>query len=461
MANILYELPDERTIGSKSFLLDNGSVATRSYGGAVHYQDTTGTLQDIVLSYAEEGTQHVASSHYMSNGYRKDLKYMKMWGLRYRTAGDVSGANLQYEMTPNSVEIDGVEQLSGTEFTAMSVVGNKATHTINASTSYVHELRWSRVVGYVKVDTAPSDFKLLEEIHLRGFYCTNVKNGDEYAPDTRGNFNFARSDNDEFIFAIKSPMMWDEKAEGEIDQVSFGVQHRLYHVAGPKVIYEKTPTAEGQTWLSSAVGAVSIDTTTEFPSSDSDGWMDSGIDTNWTTLRSAATATVNDTTTTLEIREGFVSTFFAIYRGYTFHDISATGSDTINSAKFVAKVQSQSATAPASVHIQETTSPDPMDTGSYGDIVLDTGSFGSDAVGANGTLVEIDFNAAGITYIDGTTTPKFCIRAVKDYDDVVPTEIRWVRFHSNEATTEADRPFLEVVHTEAAGGIAVLRRRME
>lgn len=446
MANRVSEIIEKRNLNSNSYLLDNGAIEVEACSGPVNYKDyADGQFKPIDLSFADDaggtrGAQHLASNNRMSMGMAKDKKHAKMVGFRLDAAH-------QFEISQNSIILNGVERLSGTEFASISkLASNRAIELgVDANTSVVHELGWKGVVGYVKTTLALTGFTIKEEFHLKGFSCTNTGVGDEYTPDVNGKFNFKDDTTGEWAFSVKAPLMWDSKAEGAKDKYSSGVAHRLYYIAGPKIMYEKTPTADGLTWLSTAVGAVSIDATVEVNGSTGDGtvFYTSGV--AWATTVAGLTGTVGyNTMTTMLVDAEYVDADDSInHRGFLFFTLSLAESDTITAASVRVTVTSRYGTP--TWHIFQSTSADPLVAGSYNDF---TGSsLGSAAAPASG---DSSISLSDVSWLTKSGVNKFCLRTSLDVNITTPTTETGFFCGSQEHTTAASRPLFTVTYTPGA-----------
>ena len=444
------ELIPYRTYNSKTHDTDtfgnplpDGQRRVEVCSGPVHYEDyADGQFKDIVLAFADDaggtrGAQHLASGNRMSTGMAKDKKHAKMVGLRF-------DSNHQFEISQNSIVLNGVEKLSGTEFASISKLasGREIELGVDANTSVCHELRWTGVVGYVKTTLALTGFAITEEFHLKGFSCTNQLVGSAYIAENK-KFNFKDDTTNEWAFAIKAPVMWDSAA---MPNYSSEVIHSLF-LSGGKLLYEKTPTGAGVAWLSTAVGAVSIDASVEVNGSAGDGYI-ALENADWATARNAVAGTAAYPNYYLaSLDSSLTGGLYRMRRTHSFFTLSIPESATINSAELKFTIHSKAGTA--TMMAQKSTSPDPIVNNSYDDF---TGaSYGVVTATAVETVTTLLFNSIGLADIVKNGVTKICTRQnSSDFLDVAPTDFNWVLVYTQDETSAGKRPVLSIVYTPAA-----------
>jgi hypothetical protein len=161
---------DERV---KHFDLGNGQKQYVGFGAPVHYKNARGVWDDIVLDFQPDGLGNlVTDQNKVSCGFRQDKKLVKYFGLRY-------DYDHQFEATPTSIVLDGVEQLGGLEFdlAATAKTTQSVSNKINSNVEIVNRLSEVALRNYFKVTNPIGDFAITEQLHLKGLTCNNKKPG--------------------------------------------------------------------------------------------------------------------------------------------------------------------------------------------------------------------------------------------------------------------------------------------
>jgi hypothetical protein len=450
MANRIRELIERRTLNSKSFLLDDGRVEVEACSGPIHYRDRgDGSLKDIVLEFVDDdsgarGPKHLHAANRMSMGFARDGLHNKFVGLRLDAAR-------QFEISQHSIVLNGMEQLSGATFQSIirKPSNRELEHVVNADVSVCHELRWTGLVGYVRTTLALTGFSITEELHLKGFSCTNQLVGSAYIADN-GKFNFKDDTTGEWAFSVKQPVMWDESEDDAVrEKYSGEVAHALY-ISGGKLLYEKTPTGAGVAWLSTAVGAASIDASIEVSGSTGDGDVEASSSVSWADAWGASTGTASPSAVYANCKGTFSAPNYIVARAHFFFTLSIPESAAINSADLKLMTAAVNGSSPR-VMAMKSSSADPIASGSFDDF---TGaSYGDAATAAAETQTILSFNATGIADIVKNGVTRICVRQYsKDYMNSAPTGTNYSRFYTQDEANESKRPRLSIVYTAGFNG---------
>jgi hypothetical protein len=439
------EILSKRAERCKHFDLGNGQMQYVGFSAPVHYKNTQDEWDNIVLDFQDDGKGNLISDkNKVSCGFRTDKKLSKYFGLRY-------DKDHQFEATPISIVLDGVEQLGGTEFTtaATKETSQKVSNKLNANVEIVNRLSEVALRNYFKITNPIQDFKITEELHLKGLTCSNKKDGDSLIPDEQGNFNFV-DEKGEWKFGIRPPFFRD--ADGKNYQT---VQHELTEVSG-RLFYTKTPTKEGKDDLVLARFPIEVDADT-FYTTTADGscWNN---DSTWATAQSAGTgdSIVLNSTTELVVAQdnSGKGTSFDVNRYFAYFDTSTIGlGNTVTAAVF--SLYATATVGTSSVSVQKGTQADTLVVAEFDSF---SGTYYATVAVASWTesaYNDFTFNAQGKSDIvlDGTT--KLCIRDYTyDYLNATPgTSLYYSSFYTaEEAEAGERRPKLVVTYTPAVTG---------
>jgi len=437
------ELAFERSERNKVFSLGKGKKRWVFHCKPIHYKHDN-RWRNIEINLREEPDKFITDRNKVSVGFRKDGKLEKYIGLRY-------DYDHQFETTFREIKVDGVEKTSISDFNSLSKeTKSEIGHTLASGAEIVTKLTFCGVKNFVKVPSQIDNFKLVEEIHLKGLTCSNQKVGNEYVADDRGRFNIV-DENGELKFWIKSPYFVDASGERSNNIIA-----TLSEIGG-RLFYTKIPTKRGKDDLLLAQYPILIDTNVYY-SSTSDGWInrtngyaDPPEENNtWQADHDAAIGDDGADDDAFHAQAMMAENHFdgkafitRIVRTFLCFDTSDLDGETITSATL--KLFEESG-ATEVVSAQEGTQTDPLDFVGYTDYDEFTGTeFGHATMPAD-DYCSISFNTLGKSKINKTGTTKICCREyVFDYSDADPLDGVYVVgiFFSDEDGTTKD-PKLEV-----------------
>lgn len=272
MAKIVSEIESARGRYHNQYLLDDGNKQTVISNVPRNYENKASSkankFEPIELEFQDKTTDFLAEKNIVSIGFTTTKRWKKIFGIR-------RDASTQYETTPVSISLNGVERMevAPTDITRQAV--DVIRHQVTPDVFIEHHLRPTDLLGAVGTTLEVTDFNLKEQIHLKGIECINTLPGNEYTPDPVDNsFTFVYSDTQEFAIRIPQPIMWaDGSSVGKGKSESADINHRLYLDGAKKdLVYEKTPTEQGIVWLSTVTGTLYIDTDSEFSRDGSRGY---------------------------------------------------------------------------------------------------------------------------------------------------------------------------------------------
>ena len=426
---------------NKTFDLGNGKRRLVCHCKPIHYLKDN-KFEDINLDFREEIDKFITDENKVSIGFRKDLEIYKYFGVRY-------DEEHQFEGTIKEIKLDKVEQVKGDKVSSLQRKSPiEIRHQLNPDIEIINRINEVSLKNFVKVSNPIEDFRIVEELHLKGLTCSNKKKGISYTPDEFGRFNFV-DEKGELKFWINPPFF--EDSEGEISQ---NIVHTLQEVSG-HLIYIKTPTKEGQDDLVLAQYPILVDTNTYFSSTSDNSTYLTGTD--WT-IQGDATGTAVRVANLHENSSAMDSYYSAkgpttqIERSFFYFDTSDLGAGATVTAA-VLKIYGY-LSAGSSVSAQKGTQADPLTTADYNNF---TGSEYAHVAWAINQYNTITFNAQGKSdvVVDGTT--KICCREYTyDYGNTIPdADYANGCYYSDEELTTKD-PKLEIDYTEN-GAIASKR----
>ena len=168
------EILNKRTERAKHFDLGNGQYQYVGFTAPVHYKNSLGEWEDIVVDFQPDGLGNLISDkNKISCGFRQDGKLEKYFGLRY-------DADHQFEATVFDIKLDGTANVLTSNFaevaqkTSDRVVKNK----IDANVEIENRLNEVSLKNYFKIKNPVEDFSITEQIHLKGLTCNNKKDKD-------------------------------------------------------------------------------------------------------------------------------------------------------------------------------------------------------------------------------------------------------------------------------------------
>jgi len=445
----LKEIISKRTERSKVFDLGNNKRRLVCHAKPIHYKPKGKTgWEDISLNFQDDKHDNfIADRNKVSIGFRKDLQLYKYFGARY-------DYEHQFEATIKGIELDGVERVK--KDTIISVQRKSDTeviHQLCPEIEIINRINEISLKNFVKVSSPIEDFKIVEELHLRGLSCSNRKEGNRYFPDEQNKFNFV-DEKGELKFWINHPFF--EEDSGERSQ---NISHSLREVAG-KLIYVKAPTQSGKDDLTLAQYPILIDTNVYY-SSTSDGYVKGIQHGTWDTAHGAATGesvSSGDSYYDLAITLNANSSphWYQPIRAFFYFDTSNLPDDaTVTGATL--KIYGYSE-ADASVSAQEGTQASTLTTADF-DACNPTPTTGGGEYGhvswATGQYNSIVFNATGESNINKTGITKICCRNYeRDYLDSEGPHQSQGCYFSEQADTTYD-PKLEIDYTEPSTNMQI------
>lgn len=430
------ELTKLRSERNKTFDLGNGLRRLVCRCKPIHYKNGANEWADIVLNFREEADKFITDQNKVSVGFRKDKKLFKYFGLRYDD-------DHQFEATIKEVKLDNAEQVKGDEVSSLKKKSNtEISHQLNPDIEIINKVNEVSLKNFVKVSNPIEDFKIVEEIHLKGLGCANLKKENEYIPDKYGRFLFI-DENNKLKFWINSPFFEDSEKERYK-----GLNHTLQEIDG-HLIYTKQPTEEGKIDLLLAAYPILIDANTYY-SSTSDGRVyNAGAD-DWDVVHGAATGTSISNAVVSLIDAMFDDTGkgnFNISRSFFYFDTSDLGAGAVVSSAVLSLYGVTNAASDVSA--QKGTQADPITTADFDSF---SGSEYAHVAWAVDQYNDITFNAQGRSDIEVEGTTKICCREYDcDYLDVEPTGSKANGCYFAEETGTDKDPKLVIEYSTAAG----------
>lgn len=431
------EIKSLRTERNKVFNLGGNKCRLVCHCKPIHYKSKgKNSWDEINLDFQDDNKGNfITDKNKISIGFRKDKKLYKYFGARY-------DYEHQFESTIKEIVLDNVEQVKSDKFIGIQKKSKvEIDLQINSEIEIVNKINEVSLVNFVKVNNPIEDFKLVEELHLKGLKCSNKKTGKKYVVDKFGRFNFI-DENGELKFWINKPFFIDNTEE-----TSQNIIHTLEEIDG-KLIYTKTPIKEGRDDLVLAIYPILIDTNTYY-STTADGYVEHTGTTSWAATRSDATgdsAVSNglNYSAAMYARHQSKASDWTIVRSFFYFDTQDLPDEaTITGA--VLKLYGIT-NADSDVSAQKGTQAASLTT-------ADFDSFsGSEYGHVTWGIVykSITFNATGKSEIvkDGTT--KICCREyTHDYSDSAPSDTTYSNgcYYADKADITYD-PKLEIDYTE-------------
>jgi len=433
------EIINKRTERNKTFDLGNGKKRLVCHGKPIHYINSKRNWEDIVLDFQDDGKGNfIADKNKVSVGFRKDLQLYKYFGARY-------DSEHQFESTIIAIKLDKVEQVKSDKVSSLTKKSKtEIAHRLNSKIEIINRINEVSLKNFVKVSDPIEDFKLVEELHLKGLTCSNQKKGNQYIVDKFGRFNFV-DEKGELKFWINQPFFIDNEGE-----TSKNIVHTLQETKG-HLIYTKTPTEEGKDDLVLAQYPILIDTNTYY-SSTADGALLLSASA-WNTVYTGTTAdSVINSATYANITQGvYDGKNYLISRSFFDFDTSDLP---VGATVTVATLKLYAFTAAGSVVAQMGTQASSLTTADYNNF---SGLEYGHATFSLDTYNSINFNTQGKADVNKTGITKICCREyTHDYLNSTPTDTTGTtRAYFSEDTTGGggtDRdPKLEIDYTEGGG----------
>ncbi|MCK5017979.1 MAG: hypothetical protein KAS32_13065 [Candidatus Peribacteraceae bacterium] len=404
------EILHKRNERSKTFDLGNGKFQLVAHCKPIHYVNkSTQDWDDIDLTFNDTGDDFISDKNKVSVGFRKDGLAHKMVGFRY-------DYEHQLEYTLLSVELDGVEQVTKVDgFSPSKANDFRIDHTLPSGVKLFSEINEVSTRMFTQVDTPIKDFRIVEEVHLKGFHCSNEKEANTYLVDGTGRFNFVNDDTGELAFWIVPPYFRDSQ-----NRVFRGVTHTLEEIDG-KLIYTKFPNEQGKDDLLLSTFPIFIDADT-FYAPTTDGDIRNLVYSDWTTCRNAETGeeAFPDDVYGFVARAQEEKGTYICHRGYFMFDTSTIGSGQVVTAASL-HLHGHFVGTPDAGHIcvQKGTHGDTLTVEDYDAF---TGVYYAKKTGWNNTAYnEFVFNATGMgdVEMEGTTYV-----VAREYDhDYIETDV--------------------------------------
>lgn len=440
----MIEIISKRTERNKVFDLGNKKRRLVCHCKPIHYKSKEKSSWDnIDLDFQDDKKGNfITDKNKVSIGFRKDRQLYKYFGARY-------DYEHQFESTIKEIKLDKVEQVKSNLVSSLQRKSKTGiSHQLNSEIEIINKINEVSLTNFVKVNNPIGNFKIVEELHLKGLKCSNKKTSSKYVIDKFGRFNFV-DEKGELKFWINQPFFEDDK--GEHFQ---SIEHTLQEING-HLIYTKTPTKEGQDDLILAQYPILIDTNTYY-SSTSDGYVEESGTVSWADTRGETTGNIVDSddhfsTVSMQADHSSKVGQWRINRSFFYFDTSDLGAGaTVTAAvlKLYGYVESSS-----DVCAMKGIQADPLTTADYNNFT------GSEYVHANwgiNAYQTLTFNAQGKSDVETQGTTKICCREyTHDYLDSAPVGTNYPNgcWYSDEELTTKD-PKLEIDYTAGGGEAA-------
>ncbi len=198
---------------------------------------------------------------------------------------------------------------------------------------------------------------------------------------------------------------------------------------------------------------ITIDPTTQFVGSSSDGEINQGCKSTYNEAWTAVSGTADTASLTYSIGQNYMACYY-MYRSYVYFNTTAlpTYLD-ISSANVSLKGSYDGSTTDFYVTLQSgmpTYPQDPLQSGDY-DKSFYSGNGGewSTASWSISAYSNISMNATGISWINTNGWTKLCLRSSRDISGTSPSGSEYVDFNGYESGA-GSRPYMEVKYTERA-----------
>ena len=437
----MIELILKRNERNKTFDLGKGVNRLVCYGSPIHYEKD-GKWDDIDLDFQDDGIGNwISDKNKVSAGFRQDLKLEKYFGLRY-------DYEHQFEGTIKEIKLDNVEKISSDKISSLTKDSKtEIKQQLNNDIEIINRLTSGSLINFVKVSNPIEDFRIVEEIHLKGLICSNKKEQNiltkdgkiTYISDEHNRFNFI-DEKEELKFWINQPFFEDGS-----NRHSKEIQHSLEEIDG-HLIYTKIPTENGKDDLLLAQYPISIDTNTYY-SSTKDGYISKSDLDIWADTRSASSGgylSDNDAYGANSIA-GTSSKHFYIHRSFFYFDTS----DLPTAASITAATFSLYGygTSESAVSVQKGTQADTLTLADFDNF---SGSEYGHVTWGTGAYKDISFNTQGKSDIQKDGTTKLCAREyTHDYSNSEPdtTYDNGCYYSDDTSSSPIRKPKLVITYT--------------
>ncbi|WP_406660886.1 hypothetical protein V7O66_13765 [Methanolobus sp. ZRKC3] len=399
----------------------------------IHYKNiASGIMEDIDLSFQDNGKDMISSKNMVSVGFRKDGNPQKYMGIRAHNDHGQQFELSIYSATINSI----ILPLAGFRKVSLDTIEQCIiNHELSDNVGFHTQVHEAFVQTAIKTEYPVSDFSISFEVHLTGWNCINEYDdgSNSYIENEYGRFVFVSSDGTKLWF--ERPSMWTDN-----EHMARGIDHRL-EVSGKKFIYSKTANDMGRKWLQTANAPFFIDASIHYADT-RDGMSYIANALSWTTIRDQATpsAAFNDIVNNGNSAEAkYAAPFYALYRSWFWFDTSAVTGTVDSVSLFLYGYGLADSDVCAMKSIQD-------DVLANWTMTAFTGSEYGHVTWALSQYNEIVFNSTGISDINTSGDTKVCIREyTHDYLNSSPTT-RYANgcYYSDNTGTDYD-PYLEIV----------------
>jgi len=440
------EIISLRTEKNKTFNLGGNKRRLVCHCKPIHYKNGRNEWEDIVLDFQDDGLGNfITDKNKVSVGFRKDLKLEKYFGLRY-------DYDHQFEGTIKEIKLDNIEQIQNNKVNSLQRKSKiEVIHQLNSGIEILNRVNEVGLKNFVKVNNPIGDFKIVEEIHLKGLSCSNKKDGNSYIPDKYGRFCFI-DEKGELKFWINPPFFEDNSGN-----LSSNLEHTLQEIDG-HLIYTKIPSKRGKDDLALAQYPILIDTNTYY-SSTADGYVRYFNAETWDEAHDAETGTEVSTITQkndwmIAANYTLKDETYYINRTFFYFDTSdLPDAATITAAVMSLYRYSNAGGDESDVCAMKGTQADTLAEEDFDSFSGSAYGY-ADWTGGVDRYIGITFNAQGRSDINKTGVTKICCREYShDYLDVPHTDDGLYDngcYFADQAGTTYD-PKLEIDYTEAAG----------
>jgi len=439
----MIEIISKRKEDSKTFAIGKGVYKLACFCGPIHYSKND-KWEDIDLDFQDDGLGNfVSDKNKVSAGFRQDLKLEKYFGLRY-------DYEHQFEGTIKEIKLDSVEKVASDKIISLSKDSKtEVKQKINADIEIINRLTSTSLINFVKVSNPIEDFKIVEELHLKGLACSNEKENNVYIPDENNRFNFV-DEKEELKFWINQPFFEDNNKD-----ISREIKHSLEEIDG-HLIYTKIPTENGKDDLLLAQYPILIDTNTYY-SSTADGTVNKNDGDDWDEIQDATAGTyVNSSAASsiAGIASGSSKYYYAIRFFFYFDTSDLPTTATITNAVLGiygyslndSIVSAQKGTQASTLTLADF---DNFSGSEYGHVSWALNQYNS-----------ITFNTQGKSDIEKDGTTKICCREYTyDYSNSSPSDVYENGLYLADDTSSSPirKPKLVITYTT---GTTTYRRRV-
>jgi len=457
------ELRGKRGEKYKKICKGNGTIAYLGFGIPIHFWSEQGKGEnpdvdewediecklDLVETDADYGTHYLSSKNKYSVGFRNDGLLDKAIGIREFQNDDV-----QYEMTPYYIEIDG-EEIELPELVTINKLSNsEIEHIISGDITLYTMINQIRVRSEVKVNKPISKFKITYILDLKEFIVASPFEYDDdgnkiYQLNNDNDFEFVKQDDDNYKIYLGKPKIFNEG--GELKEFT---SHSLIEVDGV-CYYTKESNIETIKFTSTHKYPFYIDfdeywgTTADgrIANTNSSSWAACIAETDGDNITAAASTTV-DALQESKTTEG-KGTVWQINRSFLYFDTS--GIDSEYTIKVGYLYLCPYTNNDVNGVLQKGTQASTLTTADYDSFTGNTctaSSFSFTIFQYMSVMLNDDGNDA---VVKGGTT-KFCVRPLHDYTSSEPTvgtiDRTGLYFSDNTGTTYDPYLYIEAFPSE-------------